>query len=185
MGRMASMQVLNQAFANANAAFNAYMRNKNEERRSDLEEEFGRLDRQYRAEQAAQQQANLDRAYELAVSRDAQAQANADRSYNYNVKQAAQRQANWEKSFNANQSAADSANRANKMRIVSEILKISPDAGTASAMINQMGAGFGDPVLQVAFLTDWYKRKAADRLVAQWGQQVGTLGMQLCTSMTT
>lgn len=46
---MASMQVLNQAFANANAAFNAYMRNKNEERRSDLAEEFGRLDRQYRA----------------------------------------------------------------------------------------------------------------------------------------
>ena len=48
MGRMASMQVLNQAFANANAAFNAYMRNKNDERRSDLAEEFGRLDRQYR-----------------------------------------------------------------------------------------------------------------------------------------
>lgn len=154
MSRMASMQVLNQAFANANAAFNAYMRNKNEERRSNLDEEFGRLDRQYRAEQALQQQANLDRMYALATARDAQ------------------QQANWEKTFNANQSAADSAKRANNMRLLSEILKVAPDAGTAETMINQMGAGFDDPIEQGAFLTDWYKRKAQNDINTQWNRQL-------------
>ena len=175
MGRMASMQVLNQAFANANAAFNAYMRNKNEERRSDLAEEFGRLDRQYRAEQALQQQANLDRMYALATARDAQAQANADRSFYANQAAATRTQENWQKTFDANNKIADYTRRANNMRIVSDILKSAPDAGTASTMINQMGAGFDDPIEQGAFLTDWYKRKNADKLAEQWRQQVSDL----------
>lgn len=175
MSRMASMQVLNQAFANANAAFNAYMRNKNEERRSDLAEEFGRLDRQYRAEQALQQQANLDRMYALATARDAQAQANADRSFYANQAAATQAQKNWQKTFDAKNKTADYTHRANKMRMFADILKVAPDAGTAETMINQMGVGFDDPVLQGAFLTDWYKRKAVDKFATQWEQQVSEL----------
>lgn len=172
MSRMASMQVLNQAFANANAAFNAYMRNKNEERRSDLAEEFGRLDRQYRAEQALQQQANLDRMYELATARDAQAQSNADRSFYANQAAATRAQENWQKTFDANNRTADSTRRTNGMRMLANILKVAPDAGTAETMINQMGAGFDDPIEQGAFLTDWYKRKAQNDINTQWSKQL-------------
>lgn len=90
------MQVLNQAFANANAAFNAYMRNKNEQRRNDLLDEFGRLDRQYRVQQAAQRQENLDRAYELSRNNGQQAQEN------------------WQAEFNMKQHSADAAKTGSK-----------------------------------------------------------------------
>ena len=141
MGRMASMQVLNQAFANANAAFNAYMRNKNEQRINDLNEEFGRLDRQYRAEQARQRQSNLDRMYELAINRDKQAQAN------------------WQAAFDAKQADSAAAKRANNMKAIATVLLNAKDAPTANALINGLGVGFEDPVEQGTFLNDYYNNK--------------------------
>ena len=141
MGRMASMQVLNQAFANANAAFNAYMRNKNEQRRNDLNEEFGRLDRQYRAEQAQQRQSNLDRMYELAINRDKQAQAN------------------WQAAFDAKQADSAAAKRANNMKAIATVLLNAQDAPTANTLINGLGVGFEDPVEQGTFLNDYYNNK--------------------------
>ena len=141
MGRMASMQVLNQAFANANAAFNAYMRNKNEQRRNDLYEEFGRLDRQYRAEQAARQQSNLDRMYELATNRDKQAQAN------------------WQAAFDTKLEDSAAAKRTNNMGAIAKVLSVAKDAPTANVLINGLGVGFEDPVLQGAFLNDYYNNK--------------------------
>lgn len=141
MGRMASMQVLNQAFANANAAFNAYMRNKNEQRRNDLYEEFGRLDRQYRAEQAARQQSNLDRMYELATNRDKQAQAN------------------WQAAFDTKLEDSAAAKRTNNMGAIAKVLSVAKDAPTANVLINGLGVGFEDPVLQGTFLNDYYNNK--------------------------
>lgn len=141
MGRMASMQVLNQAFANANAAFNAYMRNKNEQRINDLNEEFGRLDRQYRAEQARQRQSNLDRMYELAINRDKQAQAN------------------WQAAFDTKLADSAAAKRANNMGAITKVLSVAKDAPTANVLINGLGVGFEDPVLQGTFLNDYYNNK--------------------------
>ncbi len=141
MSRMASMQVLNQAFANANAAFNAYMRNKNEQRRNDLYEEFGRLDRQYRAEQAARQQSNLDRMYEFATNRDKQAQAN------------------WQAAFDTKLEDSAVAKRANNMGAIAKVLSVAKDAPTANVLINGLSVGFEDPVLQGTFLNDYYNNK--------------------------
>lgn len=61
MSRMASMQVLNNAFANLNHALNSYMANKNANRRMDMYEREQQLNEQFRQAMAAQNQANLDR----------------------------------------------------------------------------------------------------------------------------
>lgn len=150
MSRMASMQVLNQAFANANAAFNAYMRNKNEQRRNDLLDEFGRLDRQYRAQQAAQAQENLDRAYERSVNNDKQAQEN------------------WQSAFNMKQQSADDAKRAQNMDAIANILSVAPDAASANALANGLGVGFNDPIVQGAFFNDYYNQRKLRELKKQF-----------------
>ena len=150
MSRMASMQVLNQAFANANAAFNAYMRNKNEQRRNDLLDEFGRLDRQYRAQQAAQRQENLDRAYELSRNNGQQAQEN------------------WQAEFNMKQHSADAAKRAQNMGAIANILSVAPDAASANALANGQGVGFNDQIVQGAFFNDYYNQRKLRELRKQF-----------------
>lgn len=150
MSRMASMQVLNQAFANANAAFNAYMRNKNEQRRNDLLDEFGRLDRQYRVQQAAQRQENLDRAYELSRNNGQQAQEN------------------WQAEFNMKQHSADAAKRAQNMGAIANILSVAPDAASANALANGLGVGFNDQIVQGAFFNDYYNQRKLRELRKQF-----------------
>lgn len=44
MGRMATMQVLNQSFRNLNDALNSYMRNRNDSRYMDLREQAQQLE---------------------------------------------------------------------------------------------------------------------------------------------
>ena len=96
MSRAASWQVLNQGFANLNNAMATIMRNKEAQRRMDLYEQFGNLDRAFRAQQAAQAQANADRAFNYGKERDAQSRQD-------NLDAKAQAQDNWEKQFNLSQ----------------------------------------------------------------------------------
>lgn len=119
MSRAASWQVLNQGFQNLNNAMATIMRNKEAQRRMDLYEQFGNLDRAFRAQQAAQAQDNLEiarldrlnaaalaqqnlenhRAYQ--ASKDELAQKNWQQTFNAARAAEAQAQDNWEKQFNA------------------------------------------------------------------------------------
>ena len=141
MSRAASMQVLNDAFRNLNAAFAAYTHNKNIDRRNDLNEEMARLDNAFRKSEAAREQSNLDRIYARNAARDRQEQEN------------------WEsgRSDARNRESADQKMRNGKILI--DILRAAPDEGIANAMATQMGAGWSDPIQQGAFFRDWYKTK--------------------------
>lgn len=168
MSRMATMQVLNDAFRTANQAFDAYTRNKNDERRMELTNEMAKLDREYRAQQAAQAQANLDRAFQQGVNLANQAQANADRNYARDVEKDAWLRENAAKIFDYRaQQDAQAENRAN-LNATMNILKSAPDAATANAWINEFGAGWKDPMLQRAFVADYYKQKKLQDLNAQY-----------------
>lgn len=141
MSRAASMQVLNDAFRNLNAAFATYTHNKNIDRRNDLNEEMARLDDAFRKSEAAREQSNLNRIYARNAARDKQEQEN------------------WEngRSDARNREAADQKMRNGKILI--DILRAAPDEGIANAMATQMGAGWSDPIQQGAFFRDWYKTK--------------------------
>ena len=78
MSRAASWQVLNQGFQNLNNAMATIMRNKEAQRRMDLYEQFGNLDRAFRAQQAAQAQANWEWDYnqKADIAKAAQEQRN-------------------------------------------------------------------------------------------------------------
>ena len=149
MSRAASWQVLNQGFANLNNAMATIMRNKEAQRRMDLYEQFGNLDRAFRAQQAAQAQANADRAFNYGKERDAQSQKNWELNRQDNLDAKAQAQANWEWDYNQKADIAKAAqeqrNIQNNNAILKDLVSIGDKYGVDVANAYEL-AQKGDPI---------------------------------------
>lgn len=149
MSRAASWQVLNQGFANLNNAMATIMRNKEAQRRMDLYEQFGNLDRAYRAQQSAQAQANADRAFNYERERDAQSQKNWELNRQDNLDAKAQAQANWEWDYNQKADIAKAAqeqrNIQNNNAILKDLVSIGDKYGVDVANAYEL-AQKGDPI---------------------------------------
>jgi hypothetical protein len=81
MGRMASMQVINNAFNNLNGAFSTIMQHNRQNRAMDIEEQYQKDLLAYRQAIAAQDQANKDRDFKRLVDAQVQAQKNWDTTH--------------------------------------------------------------------------------------------------------
>lgn len=149
MSRAASWQVLNQGFANLNNAMATIMRNKEAQRRMDLYEQFGNLDRAFRAQQAAQAQANADRSFNYGKERDAQSQKNWELNRQDNLNAKAQAQANWEWDYNQKAEIAKAAqeqrNIQNNNAILKNLVSIADQYGVDVANAYEF-AQKGDPI---------------------------------------
>ena len=87
MSRMATMQVLNQAFNNLNHAMNNYTQNQNMARRTDLMAKEQELEELWRKRNFDAAQAQLGWNNERTIRQDAQNQSNLDRQFNFSMGQ--------------------------------------------------------------------------------------------------
>lgn len=137
MSRAASMQVLNQAFANANDAFATIMNNRLARDKYNLDERNS--DRNYTLNQAAA---------DLAKQQAQWGQSNADRNYGLSASKF-----DWEK-----QQAAQKAQNSNVMDLYN-IVQAAKDEPSAIFMANALNYAGQDPVATRAFIGELFKTK--------------------------
>lgn len=166
MSRAASMQVLNQAFANLNNALNSYMANDLSRDKYDTAKTQWQDNFEYNKNKDAQAQSNAERAYAFQQAQANQAQnnwqasfdnnkANADRTFNYNAQQNA---------LNRNTAAEQTAYNRNRQQqtdylTMAKAVDAAPDEGTAQALAQGLNYGGADPILARAMVGEMWKEK--------------------------
>ena len=174
MSRMATMQVLNQAFNNLNNAMNTYMQNKNMARRTDLLEQSQLLDdlwrkRNYESNMAQQQwdndfrksQADRSNAQQQWLNNFKIMQADlANKRYQENFNYGKSRDkisdAFREREFNANQKQRDLDNayrlenrkNAQQSNALNDIVSLAQNGASPETLGAYMYASKGDPIAQ-------------------------------------